>query len=160
MTLSLRAMLIPLAIVLLFGGFAFTCPQMAAERGIDFWNYSQYENDLRQNMGETDKLNRIGVRVQQRLNLKLAIIQDLISRRIDLAQASDQFLELNRIEPEALVDMRRCHPAATQEESAIAQILNFVRSELKSDPSRLRETICDLERQRQEIQLRSKTGSE
>ncbi len=155
MSLSLRAMLIPLTVVLVFAGIGFTCPQWTAAHGFDFWKYSEYEESLRQNVQEMETLNESGVRVRQRVFMKLAITQNLISKRIDLAQATDQFLELNAIEPELLPDVRRCFPAATPEESVIGQILNFVRTELRSDPSRLSETLCDLERQRQEIRRRT-----
>jgi len=159
MTLSLRAMLIPMAIVFLFVGFGFTCPQWTSHYGVDFWNYSRYEESVRENQKQMEYLNELGVRVQQRLFLKLAITQDLISKHINLAQATDQFLDLNKVDPEVLPDVRRHYPAATLEESVSAQIISFVRSELKSDPSRLSETLCELERQQQETRQRSAVGS-
>jgi hypothetical protein len=155
MTLPLRAVLIPLAIVLMFVGFGSTCPQWTSYYGVDFWNYSRYEDDVRQNLKEMEYFNELGLHVQQRLHLKLAITHDLISKRIDLAQATDQFLELNKVEPEVLPGIRRYYQAASTEESVSSQVIDFVRTELKSDPSRLRETMCDLERQRQEIRQRS-----
>jgi hypothetical protein len=154
MILSLRAMLIPLTTVLLFAGVGFTCPQWTAHYGVDFWNYSRYEDEVLQNLKEMESFNEIGVQVRQRLFLKIAITQELISKRIDLAQATDQFLELNKVDPEILPSIRRRYPAATPEESVSAQVIDFVRTELKSDPSRLRETIGELERQRQENRQR------
>ena len=160
MMMPLRATLIPLTTALLFASLGLTSPQWAADCGVDFWNHSRYESELRQNLKDAEDLDELGVRIKQRLFLKISIVHDLISKRINLAQAADQFLELNKLEPEILSDVRRGHPAATQEESTIAQVLDHVRSELKSDPSRLGETMCDLEHQRQEISSRRSTRAD
>jgi hypothetical protein len=37
----------------------------------------------------------------------------------------------------------------------VTQVISFVRAELKDDPSRLNETLSNLEQQRQEIHRRS-----
>jgi hypothetical protein len=160
MTLSLRATLISLTSALLFAGLGFTSPQWAADRGVDFWNHSRYEAELRQSQKEAENLNELGVRIKERLSLKTSIVHDLIAKRIDLAQAADQFLELNKLEPEILSNVQPGHPAATQEECIVAQVLDHVRSQLKSDPSRLGEIMSDLQRQRQEISSRRSAHAE
>jgi len=159
MTFSQRAVVTSLAVVLMYGGFGFTCPQLTSHLGMDVWNYSDYQRALSRSEQRMAELDDLALRVRQRLSLKILITHDLISKRINLAEATEQFLELNKVKPEAVMPACGQRPAASCEENAAIQVISFARAELNGNPSRC-QMVCELEQQLQEMQGGNEEKSE
>src|SRR5258708_39418830 len=123
MRIPVRAVLISSAISLTYSSFVFACPQWTRELGLDVWNTFDEEEQVRSGLKKQQELDAVGDRVMRRVSLKLEITNDLLGRRITLAQATEQFLSLNRSDPELMTMTRFTYPAASDEESVARQVI-------------------------------------
>jgi hypothetical protein len=98
-------------------------------------------------------------RLCQRISLKTLIADDLIEGRITLAQAADEFRELNGDDEVAATRACLLFPARSTLESNALQAMAFVRARLAHDPSRCDEAMMELKHQLAMIRARPQTES-
>ncbi len=132
-------------------GWNLGCPEWLKQATSDAWNYNEHTALLNQNRQLSHDLDEQGRLVFQRLSLKLMISQQLIDGRVTLATATEQFLDLNRMEPAIAEQTHRRFAGDDEEQSSAIQAINFVRSALDRDPARCREIVCHLEMERREM---------
>lgn len=138
----------------LCGGLLAACPDWAEEIGADDWFGSASRQELRANQRELARTRASQLRVGKRLELKQIIIDDVISGRLDLRAAAEQFRALNEIEPEIMTATRANFAGANDDEICARQVMGFARSKLMDDPSRRQDVI-----ERLDAELRDLTGA-
>ena len=151
MSISLRAVLTSLAISSLYGSFIYACPDVSRDLGLDFWNFSDCEEELRRCKQMEKELQVSSERVMRRLSLKFMIAEDLVEQRITLKEATSKFIALNRMDPELMSTTCSLYPSASEEESVARQVISFVRNNQQSESSRSTETLKHLEQELQQL---------
>jgi hypothetical protein len=137
MRIPMRTLLISSTISLACGGFVFACPHWTRELGLDVWNTFEEKQQVRNSKECEKEMSAANECVMKRISLKFLITTDLIDRRINLSQATEQFLALNQTEPELMTVTRYLCPAASDQESVARQVIGYARIHLekRSDPS-------------------------
>ncbi len=136
MRIHLRILAITLAVSLSYGGFVLACPEWTRELGLDLWNSYRDSDDLAAHQRDRDRLNVVGERVLKRVHMKEDVVHDLIDDRVDLADATEQFIALNEMEPELMTHVRQHFAGANDRERTAHQVMVFARTMLNTNPSR------------------------
>jgi hypothetical protein len=75
---------------------AYADPKVAADWGLDFWNYSKADQELKESMHLHSRLSECHEQMRWRSELRASLIEDLLARRATPEQTLRQFQELNR----------------------------------------------------------------
>lgn len=78
-------------------------PSFAEANGVDFWNFGHYNALIQTCEDHRSELERENDVVIERMNLKEAIVRDLLNESISFEEAAIRFVEANRtLSPEKL----------------------------------------------------------
>jgi hypothetical protein len=124
--------------------------------------FSTYERDVEELRRQEERQNKLcqqGEIVGRRLSFKVLIIRDLIDGRIALAEATERFIYVNGMDPEINTATRELFPAATIEESTALQVIRFVKTELRSDPTKSPSVVARLDAELEKMKTRSRNES-
>lgn len=127
-------------------GVVIACPAWAADVGLDFWNFAEYEDALAEDQQLAHQIETESQTVQRSILLRDALIEDLIADRTTLSAVFAQYLELNRSSPDRLRTLRLIFPADSDEDSTFLQIRAFVRVVLAEEPARRDSLLARLQR--------------
>lgn len=75
---------------------AYANPQVATDWGLDFWNYSKADQELKEILQLQSRLSESHEQARRRSEFRANLIEDLLARRATTEQALEQFQELNR----------------------------------------------------------------
>jgi hypothetical protein len=100
-------------------------PSWAQSIGADVWNVPALNKQVRASAVEEDRLTSEDDDILHRIAIKESIITALIDRRITLADATAQFMELNSARPEYMTALRNAFPGETDLEKVARNVIAF-----------------------------------
>jgi hypothetical protein len=114
--------------IALASGFSFAYPSWPESLGLDFWNVPRLLSTLDAEDRFAKELEQHGNSVKARIQFKEAAVDELLAGLIGLREAANQFLEMNRHQPDALANLRLHFRGATDEERCAAQVISYIKS--------------------------------
>jgi hypothetical protein len=151
MRIPLRAWAIALLVSLAYGSFVIACPEWTRDLGLDVWNSVRDGSEMAAQQRESRRLQMASERVRKRLEMKEMIVYQLIDDRMDLNEATDQFMTLNELEPELASFVRVHFPGANDREKTMAQVMSFASTIPAHNSSQCEEITKRLKRQFQAL---------
>ncbi len=125
---------------------------LAQSLGMDVWNYSALQKELRAGEDQSRELNERSAVIAHRIAVKDTIVADLLAGKITLATATDRFLELNAGMPEYMDVIRSTFAGDTDHERTARNVISFAVAAVRPDD---RPAVAS----RLESQLHDMTGS-
>ena len=101
-------------------------PAWASSAGLDFWRLPALRQRLADDERKGRELTSAIEASKASLEVRLALADAVIDGRTSPEEAAAEFLKLDRTRPELLDELRRRFRAATDEESALLQVREFV----------------------------------
>lgn len=137
----LQSILVMLSLGLV--GATYAAPDFAEDWGLDFWNYSQLEQDSQECLRIDSRLSAGQERARWRIEVRSHLVDDLIDRRVTIDQTLRQFQELNnQFNPETL---RSLFETSDDRYIAARQLIRYLEGS-DSDEARRREIKTEVER--------------
>ena len=95
-----------LGVVLAFAGITQAAPEWAHANGLDFWNGSSYQTELRHATGEVQTADDQFARAHRRTEITTDIVSSACDGRMTLNEALDALLALAQTSPDWLAGLR------------------------------------------------------
>jgi hypothetical protein len=108
-------------------------PELAEDWGLDFWNYSHLNRELKQTTSEGEVLAANQEQTRWRLQYREDLMSDLLANRLTTEQVLVQFNELNRnigISMESLHNLLGC---STDRQCSAKQVILYLDSRGHTD---------------------------
>lgn len=102
-------------------------PTLVQSLGLDVWNYRALEREAAEAEAAGRDLTAEAVDVNQRIELKEALIGDLIAGRTTLAEVTTQFAALNEPRPHYQEVIRTHFPGRTDKEKLARSVIEYAR---------------------------------
>ncbi len=129
--MKVRACLCLIVGVAALGGWsAARAPLTAESLGLDFWRVGALEDHVRSGEDRFAELEREDEIIMDRTAARHRILTDLLAERVTLDEAGQGFLALNRTDPTGLEFLRTHHPAGTDSDRALRQVVIHLASHL------------------------------
>ncbi len=146
---SWRMLFIGISIVGILG-FAFADYWEYA--GLDFWNANRYELEVLQERARSAQLEVVGNDAKSRLFLKSEIAGNIIANRMTLAQATEEYIVLNRMGHNITSIICQRFPAPTLEEATALDVISFAKARLQNCPvDQQKPVLARLEREHEAL---------
>lgn len=101
--------------------------------------------DTREDEELGNRLDAIDFDLRRQIQIKEALLTELIEARTTLADVSTQFLAMNRNSPASMTVIRKEYPGETDEEKSAYNVLTFANAELsRGCPDRKAEVLARL----------------
>jgi hypothetical protein len=117
-----------LMLALAGGVSAITGSAFVRNADIDLWNCTEAERTLQQELEQGELLDNYLDNAVRRTATRTEDLEALAAGRIPLADAVQRNRELNEMTPEIMSDVRKSHPAWSDEESVALQFIQMMRS--------------------------------
>lgn len=134
-------------------GATYAYPEWPLEAGFDFWNAPRYENEIEQCRRINAELDLLRTAARNRMEVKQAIANLVLTRRLTLAEGAAQFRDLADCGPVFLTVLRRIYPGLNDHELYCRNVIDTVKSlpvpdaDWKPAVARLNEELKALKRQ-------------
>jgi hypothetical protein len=134
---KLRIGLLLVSGILLVGGIAYAYTDLANASDSYFSNGSSFDEMMELEERTSQRLESERRAVQGSIEMKQALIEDLVAERVSFVQAAREFQEINSMRPNLWVAFQSTQPGKTKQELTCDQILSYVRGMLKrnQDPN-------------------------
>jgi len=142
-----RIALFVVVLLMLVAGASMAYPAWVADAGLDFWNLPSLEDQVADEAQLGERLDQKSDVVQHCQARRTSLADELIEDPTHLSDAIAEYATLNQSEAGRMAAVRRFFPAATDEDSTYLQVRCFVRSALKSQPTRCAATLARLDRE-------------
>jgi hypothetical protein len=113
------------ACALLAGTVLAVHPTLARALGVDVWNAPALEADLRAAAEESARLDADDATVRRRIEIKEALVAELIDGRASLSAVTERFLELDGPREAYMVSVRERFPGATDSEKMARNVIAY-----------------------------------
>jgi hypothetical protein len=124
-------------------GATYAAPDFAEDWGLDFWNYSQLEQECQECLRVDSRLSAGQDRARWRIEVRSNLVADLIDRRVTIDQTLRQFQELNgQFNPEAI---RSLFETSDDRYVAARQLIRYLEGSGPAE-ARRREIKAEVER--------------
>ncbi len=152
--MKVRACLCLIVGVAALGAVALSRSPLTAEGlGLDFWRVGDLEDEVSSGEDRYAELGREDDVVMDRTAARHRILADLLAERITLDEAGQGFLALNLTAPTGLEYLRLQHPAGTDLDRALRQVVIHLANHLAPGcEERARMLKCELETTRPHIE--------
>jgi hypothetical protein len=121
------ALVVPVAAALTDG----RCCAWVAAVGFDPFGGSN-ANDIAEQSDETRDLDAEGAEIQHRMEVKNALIENLVAGRSGLAEVTARFLALDEGRPAYMMALRNAQPGSTDEEKMARNVIGYTHPALNS----------------------------
>lgn len=115
-------------------GMAYTAPDFAEDCGLDFWNYSTAEQELRECKRLDSQLKAKQEQVSWRNELRSGLVSDLLDGTVTIEQTVRHFQELNRNGPVGLDKLRFLYRVESERCIASRQLIAHLDIRTEVDP--------------------------
>jgi len=109
-------------------------PDWSRAAGLDVWNYSSYEGDLRQSVAARDRLEAVQEQLDGQIAASAHVVGELIAGRIAFPAALDELEVINRDRLAFDGTMQARYPAATPRERMAHYVRSKIRAQLDGTP--------------------------
>jgi hypothetical protein len=140
---SVRRVVAVAAVVVPFTALAVANPSWARAAGIDVWNVRELERDLEVANRESDRLVVEDLDILNRIHAKEALVDQVVSGRTSLADATAQFLALACDRPQFFKVIRENYPGGTDEERTACNVIDYALQRV-ADPTERGILTCRL----------------
>jgi hypothetical protein len=122
--LQARTIAITLAVA---GLVAVMLPGPADARSVvaDLWNWHEIQDTTAHEVEHTRQLDAEDETIQKRIEIKEALIADLIAGRATLAEVTDEFLHLNESREIYMIALRKSYPCTSDEEIIAHNVIAY-----------------------------------
>lgn len=110
-------------------------PAWATAVGLDVWNLPALREENEVAVERRRELDEENAEIKRRMEVKEALIRNLIAGRATLADVTTQFLELDQDRPGYLTLIRGTYPAATDQESMAQNVIQYTWPRLSGEPA-------------------------
>lgn len=110
-------------------------PDWATAVGLDVWNLPALREENEAAAEHNRELEEETTEIKHRMEVKEALIRNLIAGRSTLAEVTNQFLELDQERPGYLTLIRGTYPAATDQESMAQNVVAYTWPRLGDEPT-------------------------
>jgi len=141
MKINLRALPLVAVVGLSLVSVGWTCPAFVEQWGLDFWNVPELQSRLDETQRQHEERDVEDQRVMQRIQIKDALITQLIDGRATIPEVAAQFKKLNAGRVDYLGLFRKQYPGASDDECYCRNVLSFAESRLQRDGSRGEERV-------------------
>lgn len=100
-------------------------PTWVQSVGADVWNLPSDEASIRENARANDRITQQNDETLRRIAIKESIVEELLAGRLTLAEATDQFVEMNAARPECLNRIRAEYPGSGDREKTARNVISF-----------------------------------
>ena len=100
-------------------------PTWAKAIGVDVWNVPALEQEAQEAYEQNDQMTATAESLNRRMEVKEALIRDLIEGRATLAEVTAQFYELNSPYPQYMTAIRANFPGRTDEEKMAHNVIYY-----------------------------------
>ncbi|MBA4188190.1 MAG: hypothetical protein C0467_09260 [Planctomycetaceae bacterium] len=106
------------------------------------------QDEIESELAFGQHLDVVDLELRRQIQIKDALLDELIAGRTTLAAVTDRFLVLNQSQPASLAVIRKEYPGATDEEKTARNVIGFAEAELsKYPPTQKAEVLARLEAQ-------------
>jgi hypothetical protein len=117
----------------------------------DLWNWHEIQDITAHDIEHTRQLEVEDETIQKRIDIKEALINDLIAGRATLADVCSEFHRLNEAREVYMYTLRRSYPDASDTEIIARNVINFTTDRI-ADPARRATMLAQLEREMVQMQ--------
>jgi hypothetical protein len=103
-------------------------PRWASSVGADVWSASAYQERIRTSDELHGRLERENQETLRRMAVKESIVEELLAGRVTLAEATDQFAEINESLPHSMDRIRATCPGQSDREKLARNVIAFARA--------------------------------
>lgn len=111
-------------------------PSLAATAGVDVWNLPDLQEQLDDATEQGRELDSSDEMYRRRIEVKEALMADLIAGRVTLAEATDRFLTLSALHPEQLDAIRAAFPGSSDREKVARNVVQYANSRIPAGPQK------------------------
>jgi hypothetical protein len=131
---------LPVGAVVVAAGLA---PGWAAAVGLDVWNVPALREEARAETERSEVLAAEDEDIRRRIEVKEALVADLIAGRAALAGVAARFLDLNEDRPEYMAAVRANYPGDTDLERTARNVIEYTAGRLAGEPPARRAEVAE-----------------
>lgn len=109
-------------------------PHWVTAAGLDVWNAPALQREYEEGVERSRGLDADGDKILCRIEVKEALVQQLIDGRITLAEVSARFLAMNRTYADQMQTLRHAYPDITDAERSARNVVTFVQARMNGLP--------------------------
>ena len=100
-------------------------PAWARAVGLDVWNYPDLQQEFREAATQSEELDAADEHMLRRIEVKEALIRDLIAGRTTLAEVTAVFHEMTHSQPKSMVVIRYTFAGDTDQEKVARSVIGY-----------------------------------